>query len=915
MFLKSMELFGFKSFADKTRINFEPGVTVIVGPNGCGKSNVVDAIKWVLGEKQAKNIRGERMEDIIFAGTDQRKQVSLSEVFVTIDNTGKVLDINSDSVTVGRRIFRDGESEYLINKSPVRLKDVENLFLDTGIGKSAYSVMEQGKIDLILSTRAEDRRYIFEEAAGISKYKLQKRESLKKLSETSDNLDRISDIIKEIEREKESKSKQVETTKAYIALKNELGDLDVTIHALRFGELAARHERIAEEIEKYNKERAAVSAQIAAISASNEKDEKRKNDIQHQLFELEKRLHAYRIRVEDIDDRTGKNRGRINEELNLKKGIEDKIGERSGNLARLIEERGRARQSGIQIGARIEDDRRKLESFFATRKRKIDSIQKSREAIDERKSRIREAEQRLKELLAMLDQAIKRLVDAIEKRKAELEGSEKERIEVRRSINAVIDAIEESLMKAAADIKAGRSADALAAIESVELARLKADILKFEGYEDGFRSILFDKTGIHAEKETLDKRIKSTADGIEENRREIASLEARIQNEQVELEDVNQMITRIEKDLSRNENEHDWIEKHVLSLENQILDLEKQIEHYREEVLRADKKIEELSAEIGEWDRRLTEFNERSSSLLKSIADLTEKRQEIEKSIHERKTVTRNDEGELKRIVEKIGALDKTQIEVVFKKNSVEEYLWVEYEKKITDIENLGVDGPQLDDLLARSNEIKKRIQDLGPINNLAIEEYQNLKNRLAYYTGQKNDIEKAREDIYTVIEDISRTSVEMFMDTFKSIRKNFSEIFKQLFAGGDATVELVDPNNVLESGIEIMIRPPGKKLKYINLLSGGERTLTAIALLFATYMVKPSPFCFLDEIDAALDEQNVGRFIRLLKEFTRSSQFVIVTHNKKTMTIGETLYGVTMEEPGISKLVSLKMNKLGGDS
>jgi len=375
------------------------------------------------------------------------------------------------------------------------------------------------------------------------------------------------------------------------------------------------------------------------------------------------------------------------------------------------------------------------------------------------------------------------------------------------------------------------------------------------------------------------------------------------------------MITRIEKDLSRNENEHDWIEKHVLSLENQILDLEKQIEHYREEVLRADKKIEELSAEIGEWDRRLTEFNERSSSLLKSIADLTEKRQEIEKSIHERKTVTRNDEGELKRIVEKIGALDKTQIEVVFKKNSVEEYLWVEYEKKITDIENLGVDGPQLDDLLARSNEIKKRIQYLGPINNLAIEEYQNLKNRLAYYTGQKNDIEKAREDIYTVIEDISRTSVEMFMDTFKSIRKNFSEIFKQLFAGGDATVELVDPNNVLESGIEIMIRPPGKKLKYINLLSGGERTLTAIALLFATYMVKPSPFCFLDEIDAALDEQNVGRFIRLLKEFTRSSQFVIVTHNKKTMTIGETLYGVTMEEPGISKLVSLKMNKLGGDS
>ena len=308
MFLKSMDLFGFKSFADKTQIKFESGITVIVGPNGCGKSNVVDAIKWVLGEKQARNIRGEKMEDIIFSGTEQRKQLSLSEVFVTIDNSQKILDFDSDSITVGRRVFRDGESEYLINKSPVRLKDVEKLFMDTGIGKSSYSVMEQGKIDMILSSRAEDRRYIFEEAAGISRYKLQKKESLKKLTETGDNLDRINDIIKEIEREKDFKAKQAEKTKEYISLKKEQSKLDIKLNYIKYKEFLRKQEKIQEEIEKHKKVRAAVSAKIAAKSADNEKDEKKKNDMQHQLFELDKRLHAYRIRVEDIDVKTDKNR-------------------------------------------------------------------------------------------------------------------------------------------------------------------------------------------------------------------------------------------------------------------------------------------------------------------------------------------------------------------------------------------------------------------------------------------------------------------------------------------------------------------------------------------------------------------------------------------------------------------------------
>lgn len=910
MFLKSIELYGFKSFPDRTSIEFEPGVTVLVGPNGCGKSNVVDAVKWVLGEKQAKNMRGDKMEDLIFAGTDQRKPLSLAEVFITIDNSRRLLDFGSDEVTVGRRVYADGQSEYLINKSPVRLKDVEKLFMDTGIGKSAYSVMEQGKIDLILSTRPEDRRYIFEEAAGISKYKLQKKESLKKLEETSENLERINDIISEIEREKDLKAKQAETTKIYLGLRKELEEIDIAVNYLRHRDLSGRLARLRAEIDRHTREREAVSARIAATSAENEKDEKKKNDIQVQLFELEKRLHAFRIRVEDIDAKTEKNRSLIDEETGRRKGVEATIQERIGAMERLKQERARLEQSGIELGQRIEDDRLKLDSFVATRRRKIDFIQSARESIEEKKAAIAEEDRRVDELRLRLEEVVKRLVDAIDRRKAELEASEEERQRVRGRIDGRLDALEESLRRAADLLRSGDAAGALSLIEGIDVAGLRSAIVQFEGYEDGFRSILFDKTGVHAEKEGLDRKIRESINRIELLKADIASLEERILREQQELDDVNQMITRVEKDLSKNENERGWIEKHLRSLDSQVEDLGRQIDNYREEIARSEKRIEDLEREIRESDQRLLEFNEQSESLIREIENLTAQRAAIEKAVYERKNVARKDEETLKRLAEKITDLDRSQVELSFRISGIEEHLWVEYEKRVADM-NLKLQDTDLGMLSEKSQEIKRRIQELGPINNLAIEEYRDLKKRFDYYLNQKKDIEKAREDIYGVIEDISRTSIEMFMETFASIQKNFSDVFRQLFNGGEATLELDDPEHVLESGIEILIRPPGKKLKNINLLSGGERALTAIALLFATYMVKPSPFCFLDEIDAPLDEQSINRFVRLLKEFSRMSQFIIVTHNKKTMTIGETIYGITMEEPGVSKVVSIKMEQM----
>ncbi len=911
MFLKSMELFGFKSFADRTMVEFEPGITVIVGPNGCGKSNVVDAIKWVLGEKQAKNIRGQKMEDVIFSGTEQRKPVSLSEVQLTIDNSERILDIDAEAVTVGRRIFRDGESEYLLNKSPVRLKDIDRLFMDTGIGKSAYSVMEQGKMDLILSTRAEDRRYIFEEAAGISRYKLQKKESIRKLEETGENLKRINDVIKEIDREKDLKAKQAEKTQQYLTLRGRFQELDIKINILKFRDLARRLEKIQDEIERLKKEREAISARVASISSENEKDEKRKNDIQHQLWELDKRLDAYKIRLEDMDKKTDKNRHNIAEQQDLKKSIDRKIVERTDSLKRLEEEKKKTEQSEVDIRKKIEEDKERLARYFETRKKKIESIHQSRDTIEKNRNLISEKEMLLKKLREELEVVIRQLIDAIDKRKAELQESENERQQVREDIHGVLDAMENSLRGARQSLEAGLADEAAETLSGIDISLLRGKINKFESYEDGFRSILFDKTGIHAKKEALDENIHAGVTTIEELRAENATLDDRIQKEQSELEDVNAMITRIEKDLSKYENDIAWMEKHLQTLTYQIKDVNMQIDNHREDMRRADKTIENLEKEIREWESRLIEFNEKSKTLIKNIAELTGKRKEIEEKILDRKNVSRRDEDELNRVTERIGTHEKSTVELMFRKSNVEDYLWVEYEKKLNDLKKVSVDSGQQGDIQNELGEVKKSIQALGPINNLAIEEYKDLKKRFEYYINQRQDIEEARADIFSVIEDINQTSVEMFLETFKEIQKNFSQVFKQLFEGGDGQLIMNDPENVLESGIDIIVRPPGKKTKNINLLSGGERALTAIALLFATYMVKPSPFCFLDEIDAPLDEENIGRFVRMLREFARGTQFVIVTHNKKTMSIGESIYGVTMEEPGVSRVVSLQMAKL----
>ena len=910
MFLKSMEIFGFKSFADKTYVKFEPGITILVGPNGCGKSNIVDAIKWVLGEKNVRNIRGERLEDIIFSGTDQRAPLSLAEVSIDIDNTSNILDFDSDIVTVGRRVFRDGESEYLINKSSVRLKDIEKLFMDTGIGKSAYSVMEQGKMDLILSNRAEDRRYIFEEAAGISRYKLQKKESLKKLEETKQNLDRINDIIKEIDREKNIKAKQAEKTNEYLKLRKEYAMVDTNLNVLKQLKVISKKEKLEDEIERDKQKRESISAKVSAVLADNEKDEKQKNDLQHQLFELEKNLHTYKIRIEDIESKIEKNKGFIKENENRLERADQKREERSKNLARLLEEQKEAKSKQDEILKEIDLLADEVQNLSEQRKNKITGIKNSRLKIKENKNEIISKKQKVEISQNDLESVIKRLLNAIAQRKEELKDFEQERQGIRSQIYSKIKIIEEKIKEIRKFLHDQNLTDALSSLDQLDLNSFENDIKKFESYEDGFRSILFDEGGIHAEKENLDYQIKSELKSIDDLNEANISLDDFIQKEQAEVEQLGEQATELEKKLSKSKSDTAWITKQLESLEQQADDVQQQIKNYQEDGERYQEAIKKMNREIEEWGLASVKFSEESTALISKISEYTSKRSEIEQKISDRRSISKKDEESLKEIANKIVNLEKSLVELNFKENSLKEYLWTEYEKDISDFDNFNFENEEEGSLNNKLKEFKRDIQNLGPINNLAIKEFEDLKERSNYYQDQRNDILKAREDIIGVISDIDATSIEMFTETFAQIAKNFSDIFKELFEGGEAVVSLADPEHVLESGVDIKVRPPGKKAKSINLLSGGEKALTAIALLFATYRVKPSPFCFLDEIDAPLDEENIGRFVRMLKNFSKGSQFILVTHNKKTMSIGEAIYGITMQEPGISSLISLKMEK-----
>ncbi len=920
MFLKSIDLFGFKSFAEKSRIEFSEGISALVGPNGCGKSNVVDAVKWVLGEQGTRSLRADRMEDIIFNGTETRKALNVAEVTLTLQNNG-VLPLDVPEIGVKRRLFRSGESEYFINNAPVKLKDVRELFYDTGIGKTAYSIMEQGRIDQILSNRPEDRRALFEEAAGITRYKVRGREADRKLERTEANMHEVQNVLREVKRSYDTLERQADKTSRYRQVREELFAAEVLIQRHRLKRL--REETVKQEaaVEKLRLRREKTRAKIDKLNESLEAEVDRVNSMESRLVEVQKRLYGVQL------ERSGRR-----ERIDL---IREQIEEVARKLARDTERRrafttkletlSASRTEALDAVVAAEQRVRELDKTVEGIRERIDRAQERRsenaERVSEQEGRIGENDSRLTDLQEELRAATDELVDALERRLKESNYSSGTRKRNEAEIEAAVEAltIEVEGRRAVLDDRL-RGSDTAESEETIRagherlagiVERVRTAFTAYRAAIPGFLDELLAPEGAITKKRTLDEQIvvlhqdnRERRGDVQSLRDENARLQGTIEKERQNLEQMRMNRVQLEARAETERNTAERLEREILDIEQSIVDTDAQSKRdtERREALAAQ--IERLESEI--------------ENLRTDEAKLTAESKDLEGSIDANNRSLKDEEIHIKREMQELAEtqekFERAKV-VLAEKNTEKRTLFESFEERHgRDLREFDSDRP-LEGSASQARDTAATLRDelraIGNVNLMAPEEFVQVKERYEFLAKQLDDLHVAREDLKKVTGEIQRESEQLFVETYNQIRKNFHSIFRRLFGGGRAELRLVDAENVLDSGINILVQPPGKKLESIALLSGGERSLTAVALLFATFMVRPSPFSLLDEIDAALDEHNVARFVEMLQEFAEQSQFVVITHNKKTVAGARTFLGVTMEESGVSKVVTVKVDGL----
>ncbi|MCX6357123.1 MAG: chromosome segregation protein SMC [Candidatus Aureabacteria bacterium] len=1180
MHFKSLELMGFKSFADKTRIDFEPGVTAIVGPNGCGKSNVADAIRWVMGEQNARLLRGLKMEDIIFNGTDERKPLGFAEVSLTLTNEEGTIPLDCSEVTVSRRVFRSGEGQYLINRTPCRLKDIDDLFAGTGIGISAYSIIEQGKIDMILSSKPEDRRFIFEEAAGITRYKERKREAMRKLESTEENLLRLSDIIKEVKRQLGSVERQAARARRAQEVAENLKSLELKHGAHRRTEIDGRI-RGAEENRDAMKERErGMESDLRVLEDEQE-------SLRDALRALDQELGTVQARRMGVSGTIETHRSRIQADEKLIRELEESEALCAEEIAQLRALLQRVQEEEASLIAAVEKAAREHLDAVA----ELASIEGRLEGVrSELRSREAEANRLRTELIELINRTSQQRnelagvrhgsrTSALRATRLQVEGRELlEKIELargdtdsrrsrREGCDALRGAAARDLEKALADAQSARCdvaeirEELLRQEKALARAESRVSILEryartYEGYARGVQLIMAEVrredgvlrgvNGIVAEKiiphegyeraveaalgdalqsvltGTLDEACAAAAflsgraagtflpcdelapvsdkasspgpgtarralecvrvdpaftcaahyllnatlivDELTDARRLISSCipGTRVVTRSGELlvargelrvspgttDQASPLLSR-ERELKeagteaeRLRGEREGVRQRMEEGDARVARCEQLLTAAREAVSRADiavaeARTEEVRAsavleglqselcaartEEGEIETARREATAKEGSLGSAITAAEERQREIEKALaghqHElaaktavseeclaivttikvkaaaaaekesgirthleqirrqregssgtlknreeqlRKSALRREEliaeisslhGEMETLIaqretnesdvrqreerkagmygrqKEIDALlrermdgvgkikdELSQIEVSLAQQRGERGALIDRIREAygEDITQMAADASVADwgGVAAQIQELKDKLARLGPVNMVALEEHDELAKRLAFLTEQEADLLNAKESLVKAINKMNAESTRMFAEAFEAIKGNFKEIFKDLFGGGGADLHLEEGASVLDAGINIVARTPGKKLQNISLLSGGEKALTAVALLFSIFKVRPSPFCVLDEIDAPLDESNINRFLALLEQFLKSSQFIIITHNKRTISMADVMYGITMEESGVSKVVSVKFAK-----
>jgi chromosome segregation protein len=923
VFLKTLEIFGFKSFADKVKIEFTDGVAALLGPNGCGKSNVVDAMKWVLGEQSSKSLRAESMNDVIFAGSDSRKPVNVAEVTLTVSNQDDVLPLDLPEVAIRRRLYRSGESEYFINGNLVKMRDVRELFFDTGIGKSAYSIMEQGKIDQLLSTKPEERRFVFEEAAGITRFRVRGQEAERKLEKTEENMRHVEGILDEVRRSYNSLKVQAEKAESYRKLREQIFEVELEIQLLRLKGLLEdkkkREGRLAEKEKARNEIQRAIDAGTASIAQQADLV----NAMESQLVESHKKLYQL-----DMEKNTRANQIHIFREriAELERAIDaDRIREKniSNKLQELAAESQRREAALQELASRITETESNIEGFT----RDIDGfgarVRANDDAIRENGTALTGLESTMESLRTELRSITEDIVTQLDARLKETGYSSAERHSVETAIEEALKSLriqlggKISILEDAARVESVSKAERDRVVQNTitvlkasldKLSTLEHLFAKYRGFAPSFLDEFLAPQGIITRKRDIDERINENTAAQsrlrqqnEQLARDNDSLRQKIEEYRKTLEDLRVNLARLQTQRSGLQEERERLAREKSEQEELLREIGLQIEQTGQKRAETEQRIASAEKERSRFE---TEEKEARLALAGLEGQISNQNKELLSKQEELKQTS----GYLSRAQSEI---EKMQIEAAEIRTEIRDLHAGFAERFSRDLSEYETRIPDLQpnrDLRPRLGELREEMKKLGQVNLMASEEFAEVKDRFDFLTGQLGDLTRAREDLKRVTTEIRTESTELFLDTYNKIKKNFHTVFRRLFGGGRAELRLENQDAPLDSGIEVFAQPPGKKLENIHLLSGGERSLTGVALMFAIYMVKPSPFCLLDEIDAALDEENVGRLSTMLKEFASNSQFIVITHNKRTVAGADVLYGVTMEESGVSKLVAVRL-------
>lgn len=979
MYLKEIKAHGFKSFADNISIELTDGITGIVGPNGSGKSNVVDAVRWVLGEQSVKSLRGEGlMSDVIFSGSKSRKPLNVASVTLIFDNSDRYLPLDFNEVAIKRRIYKDGTNEYFLNGEQVRLKDITDILLDSGIAKESFNIISQGQIDEIISTKPYDRRIIFEEAAGVLKYKKRKEEALRKLARTQENLNRANDVISEIELTINPLREQKEKALEYISVKEELERLDIGLLAADISKMSLEYEENKRKIEILNSELVALSSSHTSgelkLTKQKEELELINNEIykkQNELLEIIKEIEQINSQKQIITERQKYNVDDTklhqnilllkeqelsleNELASIKLIVENKQEEAkeiNDELNKTLEKINEIKRTKVELDSELGKQLRINQSMSA----KIDHLQDSIDNNSTLPSSVR----------AVLNNA----------RLSGIHNALGNMIEVEERFSLAISV---ALGAASSYVVVDNEESAKSAIEylkSNNLGRttfLPINVIKPKGidlqihdliktmpgfidladklvsYDNKYHNIISNQLGSTIV--TTDINSANLISKKINNRYRIVTLQGEVVNiggsitggsirtkniinDKYELESTikeSRLVINVIKELENKINEIDYElqsfeDKYYLINKNSI-ELNEFINQKNNEFALTSNRLVSVKNELKGTENVLNNtVSKEEEEILEKYYGSLKVKSEIENNLN----ILNNNKNKLIAVLEEEEYKIKKDNSEFNRKNNELKHLEIElnrldvkldnflhnlsenynitYEKAYSDY-SLDI---AIDDARKRVSELKNRIKDIGPVNLTAPEEYDRLNERYTFLINGRDDLEKAKATLLDIINEMDEVMKEEFAKTFDIINKNFSTTFKELFRGGDASLKLTNPDDLLETGIEIVASPPGKKLTSISLLSGGEKTFTAISLLFAILKTRPVPFCILDEVEAALDEANVDSFGEYLRNLKEKTQFILITHKKTTMEYVDNLYGITMQESGVSKLVSVKLENI----